>query len=278
MNENIVGGMESLFLDDASANADMLTFRNQLDLDFVSYEQRRLSTTTLMPEGSFVQRLKAGYPGSAGTYSHNLTCLRPERSIGSLERRHCFDRELMSLKLKRGRACKRRTALCSSDRCGLHVIDGVLTAAEAAALIAHGESVIRAEGELAYDAQYDPPLFPALLHSLTSRPSSHPCACPGIVPIDRTHRPYPSTVPIDRPLAVLCPHPAVQLALQARRFHAIRYQRLCVWSSAVATSRREVAPADGSGVWAASRAHGDGGDAAGAQADEDTTRRQGRGQ
>lgn len=253
----VAGAPPSLFLDDASANADMLSFRNQINSDFASYEERRLSAATVMiPEGSFVQRLKAGVPGSVGMYYHNLTCLRPVRSIGSLERRHCFDRELLSLKLKRGRACKRQTMLCRSDRCGLHVVDGVLTAAEAAELIAHGESVIRAEGSLAYDLQYKTAtlLLPPL-HSLTSL-ARRVCACVCVLtpPLDPSHAHMHTCtlLPIDRPSSSAPACPAVtQLALQARRLHAICGQWLGVRPSAVVAGRRETPPTDGRGVWAA---------------------------
>ena len=99
----------------AHAEEDLSTLHSLILQDFADFEQRRHLAAPLVPDGKFVQRLKVakGSP-SAGAYSHNLTCLRPVRKMETLERRHCVDRDLLDLRLKRGRACKEK--LCSLDR------------------------------------------------------------------------------------------------------------------------------------------------------------------
>jgi hypothetical protein len=140
----------SLFLEAASAEADMSTFREILDQDGQLYEERtNLLRAKLHPSGTSVQRLKATETGAA--FVRNLTCLRPARKLSDLSRRHSFDRDLLSLKLKRGRVCQH--ALCHRSHCGLHVRDGVITREEAEVLTAHGQGVLHAEGDEARDAR-----------------------------------------------------------------------------------------------------------------------------
>jgi hypothetical protein len=137
-----------LFQDRATAAADLDAFRSTIESDYQLYEQRRSELASkIPPTGGVVQRLKSATLGA--TYSKKLRCLMPVTSLDQLEKRHSFDRDLLSLKLKRGRACKHE--LCSSDRCGLHIRDAVISADEASALIAHGQSVLDAEGVKARD-------------------------------------------------------------------------------------------------------------------------------
>ena len=139
----------SLFDSVAHAEADYAKFKFLCDEDFSDYNSRReLLAPQIKPAGNFVQRLKANEPGAA--FSRKLNCLKPARKLADLQRRHSFDSDLLSLKLKRGRVCK--AALCSLGRCGLHVRDSVLTPEESAILVAHGQGVLDAEGPSAYDA------------------------------------------------------------------------------------------------------------------------------
>ena len=139
-----------LFLNDTLAEADWLDFRSLVDRDTESYVSRLGALpTALQPSGAFVQRLKADSKGAA--FSKKLKCMIPRRKLTDLSRRHSFDRELLDLKLKRGRACQH--TLCSLDRCGLHVRDGVITAEEAALLVAHGDGVLDAERASARDVR-----------------------------------------------------------------------------------------------------------------------------
>ena len=140
-----------LFAETGRAEQDHAAWRRLVHEDWLAYERRRRSARQqLQPVGTAVQRLKTSSSESAGSFSRRLNCLRPVRRIEGLERHHCYDDALLSLKLKRGRACQQ--ALCSRDRCGLHVLDGVITPLEADALIAHGRSVLELE-----DASADVP-------------------------------------------------------------------------------------------------------------------------
>lgn len=140
--------VQSLFSRLNSAESDFESFRNLCDADFDQYKnRRRLLAPEIRPSGSFMQRLKASTQGVA--YDRGLQCLRPQRRLADLQRRHSFDRDLLQLKLKNGRVC--RAELCSLDRCGLHVRDGVLSAAEADQLVAHAQGALDSEGTGAYD-------------------------------------------------------------------------------------------------------------------------------
>ena len=131
-----------------AADVDLDAFRALLDEDFAAYERRRDAlTAALSPRGQFVRRLQAADTGSA--YHRKLRCLRPTKPLEKLVRADSFDRELLNLELRKGRACKHK--LCTRDRCGLHILDAVVTREEAAALAAHGEAVLAAEGAAAHD-------------------------------------------------------------------------------------------------------------------------------
>lgn len=142
------GAMSGLFTTEAAAAVDYSLLRDAIEQDMLLYEARRRALpAALQPSGAYVQRLKAVTKGAS--YHKNLTCLMPRHKLSELSRRHSFDRDLLDLKLVRGRACGH--ALCSLDRCGLHVFDGVVTAAEAAELVAHGKGVLDSEGGAARD-------------------------------------------------------------------------------------------------------------------------------
>ncbi len=144
-------GIEDLFEREQLAEEDMDTFLGVIDRDVEAYSQRRLSLKPeLRPTSGFVRRLKAEPSGAA--YDRELPCLMPVAELGSLSRRHSFDRDLLSLELKPGRACAHHE-LCTS-RCGVHFRDGVITRDEAAQLVAHGRSALRSEGALAHDARW----------------------------------------------------------------------------------------------------------------------------
>ena len=141
-----------LFSRASSAEDDLRAFHALLQDDMESYHARsQLIKPRLEPSGSpSVQRLKASATGAS--YSRKLKCLRPTRlkpHDPPLPRRFSFDRDLLSLKLQRGRMCTSK--LCSPNRCGLHVRDAVLTPDEAAALVAHGQGVFATEGASARD-------------------------------------------------------------------------------------------------------------------------------
>ena len=102
---------DALFMDAASAESDYVTFRALLDADYAEYGRRKQALgASMVPSGQFVRRLRALDTGSS--YSRKLKCLRPAQPLESLERRHSFDRELLGLKLRRGRVCQH--ALCLS--------------------------------------------------------------------------------------------------------------------------------------------------------------------
>ncbi len=137
-----------LFATEATAASDHSLLRDIIEQDILEYEERRLRLpNALQPSGAFVQRLKAATKGAA--FHKKLTCLMPRRHLSELGRHHSFDRDLLDLKLKRGRACDH--VLCSLNRCGLHIYDSVVTAAEAAQLVAHGQGVLETEGGAARD-------------------------------------------------------------------------------------------------------------------------------
>lgn len=141
----------SLFAHASEAESDLDALRSLVADDVRRYDARRSALAAdLAPSGGspFVRRLKAGDSGAS--FRRKYRCLRPVKRISELERRHSFDQDLLSLKLKRGRACSAQP-LCSLDRCGLDVRDQLLTAEEAAALIAHGQGVLDAEGAGARD-------------------------------------------------------------------------------------------------------------------------------
>ena len=116
----------------------------------LSFHHRQAAFASRSGGGGGVRRLRAA--DAAQAFSKNLSCLMPSRPLEELQRRHSFDRDLLSLKLRRGRACSQHE-LCSADNCGLHIFDGVLTAAEASELIAHGQGVLDAEGRRASDGR-----------------------------------------------------------------------------------------------------------------------------
>ena len=102
-----------LFLDASAAESDMSLFSTMLDDDAARYAERKLALGPLRPVGMNVLRLKATDAGAA--YSRKLKCLRPARPLEELQRQHSFDRELLSLKLKKGRACAHE--LCRANSC-----------------------------------------------------------------------------------------------------------------------------------------------------------------
>ena len=122
-------------------------FRDMCDDEYKLYEHRKSLLAELKPAGAFVQRLKASPRGAA--YDRELKCLIPRRKLSELERRHSFDRDLLQLKLKQGRICT--AEMCTLDRCGLHVRDGVVTPEEAKELVAHAQGALDTEGPAAYD-------------------------------------------------------------------------------------------------------------------------------
>ena len=131
------------------AEYDLSTFKSLVADDIASYHERRQRLdATLSASGSFVSRLRASERGKS--YRKKLPCLRPVQPIEELERRHSFDADLLALKLRRGRACGMHK-LCSSNRCGIDVRDGILTDEEATALVAHGQGVLDSEGAAARD-------------------------------------------------------------------------------------------------------------------------------
>lgn len=140
-----------LFLDASAAETDMSLFSTLLDDDAARYAERKLALGPLRPVGMNVLRLKATDAGAA--YSRKLKCLRPVRPLEELQRQHSFDRELLSLKLRKGRACQHE--LCRANSCGLHVRDGVVTPEEAAAITAHGQHILDTEGDTRSYARVD---------------------------------------------------------------------------------------------------------------------------
>jgi len=141
-----------LFAEPASAEMDLAAFRALADSDITAYHARVGGLRAdLVPSGQspIVRRLKATDGGGA-SFLKKLRCLVPQMPISKLERRHSFDSDLLALKLRRGRACEAHQ-LCTRDRCGIDVRDQVLTAEEAAALAAHGQEVLDAEGSSARD-------------------------------------------------------------------------------------------------------------------------------
>lgn len=139
-----------LFEDAAAAESNLNQLRQLVADDVHKYHARRqLLDPELRPAGSpYMIRLKASDTGAA--FRRKLKCLRPVRDVRELERKHSFDADLLGLKLRRGRACQRHK-LCSLDRCRVEVRDSILTREEAAALIAHGQSVLDREGSGARD-------------------------------------------------------------------------------------------------------------------------------
>jgi hypothetical protein len=131
--------MSGLFAIEATAEADLITFRELLTADHVSYNARakklgKSEGLTGTPPG--LQRLLSS---TAGAYTHDLPCMQPRLAK---ERRY-LENQLLNLKLKKGRFCQHE--LCRNDACGLHVREQVLLPSEAKLIIEHGDSVLRAE-------------------------------------------------------------------------------------------------------------------------------------
>lgn len=129
------------------AGSTISEIRSLVDDDMIAYDQRFRALPSLTSSGQFVQRLRADALG--GQFKKKLRCLRPARPLDELRRSDSFDRDLLALVLKRGRACQHE--LCTLNRCGLQIRDAVVTQGEAAALVAHGQGVLEAEGKHSRD-------------------------------------------------------------------------------------------------------------------------------
>ena len=93
---------DGLFASSASAEADMLSFRSLLAADLQNYTDRVAALAPAMqPTGNFVKRIKANERGSV--FDRNFKCLKPAKDLADLNWQHAFDRELLMLKLRRGR-------------------------------------------------------------------------------------------------------------------------------------------------------------------------------
>ena len=139
---------DGLFASSASAEADMISFRSLLAADLQNYTDRIAALAPAMqPTGNFVKRIKANERGSV--FDRSFKCLKPAKDLADLNWQHAFDRELLMLKLRRGRVCDHE--LCKQTKCGLHVRDGIVTREEAAALVAHGDGILESEGSAARD-------------------------------------------------------------------------------------------------------------------------------
>lgn len=125
-----------LFAAEASAAADLGAFRSLLAADFDAYGRRAEAFGAPAPLVGPVLHASA-----VGARSTGLECLQPisaRRGVAQV-----YDRSLQMLQLKPGRVCAH--PLCSAERCGLHVLDGVLLAEEAERLVRHGQEVLQAE-------------------------------------------------------------------------------------------------------------------------------------